>query len=61
MAAARADGELRERLAKIDPDAELAAVLTVTERFGYSFTEADLREAHAREWGLRRMRYAAEG
>jgi hypothetical protein len=60
LAAARRDPELGRRLAEIDPDADLAELLEIGEQLGFSFTEIELREAYAQDWGLRRMRYEAE-
>jgi predicted ribosomally synthesized peptide with nif11-like leader len=57
--AAREDPQLAERLRTVDPAAGLVVVLRIAAEAGFEISEDELREAHARDWALRRAHYAA--
>lgn len=60
IAAVRADPQLRERLAALEPAAGLEPVLALALEAGLTLSAEDLRRGFAVDWGLRRARYSRE-
>ena len=57
LAASRSDRALGDRIGALDPDAGIEAALEIAAEFGFTMDVDDLREAYARDWAFRRMRY----
>ena len=57
IAAVRADAQLRESLAALQPAAGLEPVVAVARKAGFTLTVEDLRRGFAVDWGMRRARY----
>ena len=60
LAAVRRDQSLRERLARLDPDAGLGPVVALAAEAGFGLSAEELRAAFVYDWGLRRAHYVRE-
>ncbi len=57
LRAVREDAALRDQLAEVASAGSLAAVAELARSHGFSCTAAELREAYAHDWAMRRVRY----
>ncbi|MEP7355959.1 MAG: Nif11-like leader peptide family natural product precursor [Anaerolineales bacterium] len=57
----RSDPGLKDRLAVLAPVAGLESLVQLARDAGFSFTEADLRQAFQHDWAMRRLRRARPG
>src|SRR4051794_10742257 len=58
LRAVREDSALAARVGALDPADGLDPVVRVARDAGFHFSVEDLREAHAHDWALRRVRYS---
>lgn len=59
--AVREDAGLAQQVRALGPDAALDDVAALARGAGHDCTGEDLREAHRRDWTLRRLAHAAAG
>lgn len=52
--------DLRVRLRSLGPDPAPRRVVALGREAGFEFNEAELRDAFARDWAMRRAFYSAE-
>ena len=58
LRAVREDSALATRVGALDPADGLDPVMRVAREAGFHFSAEDLRQAHAHDWALRRVRYS---
>jgi predicted ribosomally synthesized peptide with nif11-like leader len=56
--AVRENEDLNRRVDALGSGGSLAELVTIGREAGFDFTEAELRDAHARDWSLRWVRYS---